>query len=515
MRAPERIPYKWIVATVYVFGLFIDILDTTIVNVALPTLAREFHADTHLIEWVVLGYLLSLAVWIPASGWIGDKFGTKKTFLAALGMFVAASMLCGLSQNLGQLIAFRVIQGVGGGMLNPVGVTMLFRAFPPDERAKASAVLIVPTVLAPAAGPLIGGLLVDHASWRWIFYVNLPVGIVAFVIGALFLREHREERAGGFDVGGFVLSALGLVLVLYALSQGPTQGWTSIEVVGTAIGGLVCFGLLVLVERRPEPMLALRLFRDRMFRNANLASLFSFGSLFGLIFVMPLFLQQLRGLSAFQSGLTTAPQAIGVIASSQFAGRLYPIIGPRRLVAGGLIFVAITQLALQWVSLDTSLWWVGLILFTRGVGSAFSFVPLQAATFATIRPQDTGRASALYNTQRQVAAALGTALFATTLISRTNHRVAAVAPSAGPAGVTHARLLGFHDAFLVASVMALLAALAALLIHDEDAAETMRSRAKAPERTKMGQTDAAKPDSPPAADPVGPSANPPEAESTH
>jgi EmrB/QacA subfamily drug resistance transporter len=479
VRAPQRIPYKWIVAIVYVFGLFIDILDTTIVNVALPTLSREFHADTHLIEWVVLGYLLSLAVWIPASGWIGDRFGTKKTFLTALGMFVVASMLCGLSRNLGQLITFRVIQGVGGVMLNPVGVTMLFRAFRPEERAKASAVLIVPTVLAPAAGPLIGGLLVDHASWRWIFYVNLPVGIVAFLIGAVFLREHREASAGRFDVGGFVLSGLGLVLVLYALSQGPSRGWASAEVLATAVGGVACFVVLVLVERRPEPMLALRLFRDRMFRNANLASLFSFGSLFGLIFVLPLFLQGLRGLSAFDSGLATAPQAIGVIVSSQIAGRLYPIVGPRRLVAGGLVFVAITQLGFQWVRLDTSLWWIGLLMFTRGIGSAFSFVPLQAATFATIRTQDTGRASALYNTQRQVAAALGTALFATTLISRTNHRVAAVAPSAGQAAVTHARLLGFHDAFLVATIMAGLAALAALLIHDEDAAETMRRRAKA------------------------------------
>src|SRR5436853_3412933 len=236
-RRTSAIDYKWIVAIVFVCGMFIDILDTTIVNVALPDLGREFHATTASIEWIVLGYLLSLAVFIPASGWIGDRLGTRRVFLFALAMFTLASALCGQANSLGELVFFRVLQGVGGGMLVPVGTAMLFRAFPPIERAKASTVLIVPTVIAPAVGPVLGGWLVTDVSWRWIFYVNLPVGAFAFTIGFLYLREEREGIAGRFDLPGFVLSGAGLALVLFALSQGPEKGWRSPEVAITGIVG--------------------------------------------------------------------------------------------------------------------------------------------------------------------------------------------------------------------------------------------------------------------------------------
>jgi EmrB/QacA subfamily drug resistance transporter len=202
----QRVHYKWIVAAVFVTGMFMDIMDVTIVNVAIPALAKDFNAAESSIEWVVLGYVLSLAVWIPASGWVGDRVGTKKTFLFALFAFTAASALCGQAHTIGELIAFRVLQGVGGGMLTPVGTAMLFRAFPPDERAKASTVLMLPAILAPALGPVVGGWLVTDVSWRWIFYVNLPIGIFGFVFGLLFLKENREPTAGGFDLAGFLLS---------------------------------------------------------------------------------------------------------------------------------------------------------------------------------------------------------------------------------------------------------------------------------------------------------------------
>jgi EmrB/QacA subfamily drug resistance transporter len=469
-RTTDRIDYKWIVAAVFVCGMFIDILDTTIVNVALPDLGREFHATTASIEWIVLGYLLSLALWIPASGWFGDRFGTRRVFLFALAIFTGASALCGQAHSLGELVGFRVLQGVGGGMLVPVGTAMLFRAFPPIERAKASTVLILPTVVAPALGPVLGGWLVTDVSWRWIFYVNLPVGIVAFAIGFLYLREEREGAAGRFDVPGFLLSGGGLALLLFALSQGPEKGWRSAEVVGTALSGLACVVALVVVETRtPDPMLALRLYRERMFRNANIVLTLTYASFIGVIFLMPLYLQSLRGFTPLQSGLTTFPQALGVIVSSQIVGRLYHRVGPRRLIFFGMLGMAAATFPLSRLGLDTNLWTIRLIMFGRGLAMSFSFVPLQASSYANITPVDMGRASGLYSTQRQVAAALGVATLATVLISRTT--------SHSPLG----SLAGFHAAFLVGAVVVLFAAFSGLLIRDQDAAATMTSRTVTPE----------------------------------
>ena len=474
-RTTTRVDYKWIVAAVFVCGMFIDILDTTIVNVALPDLGREFHADTASIEWIVLGYLLSLAVWIPASGWIGDRFGTRRVFLFALGMFTFASALCGQAQSLGELVGFRVLQGIGGGMLVPVGTAMLFRAFPPIERARASTVLMVPTVVAPALGPVLGGWLVTDVSWRWIFYVNLPVGAAAFAIGFLYLREEREGIAGRFDLPGFLLSGTGLALVLYALTQGPRHGWLSPQVILSGAIGVMLFVLLVVVETRtPAPLLALRLFRERMFRNANVVLTLTYGSFIGVIFLMPLYLQDLRGFTPLQSGLTTFPQAIGVIISSQLVGRLYHRVGPRRLIVFGMLGMAAATLPLAFVGLDTNLWDIRAIMFFRGICMAFAFVPMQAATYANIAPVDTGRASAIYSTQRQVAAALGVASLGTVLISRTN---AATAGLSDPHALARGALSGFRLAFFVGAVLVGLAALSGLLIHDEDAASTMQTRA--------------------------------------
>ncbi len=373
--------YKHLVAFVYVSALFIDILDVTIVNVALPTLGREFRTDA--IEWIVLGYTLSLAVWIPASGWLGDRVGTKRIFLTALGLFVAASVLCGLAQTIDQLIAFRVLQGVGGGMLTPVGVAMLYRAYPPAERAKAATILIIPTVLAPALGPVLGGLLVTHLHWRWIFFINLPIGLIAFAVAATYLREHREPTARTFDWLGFVLSGAGLALIVYSLSEGPRAGWSSALVISTGSIGLVAFVAMIKVELSvAHPMLDLRLLREPLFRITNLLSMFAQAAFLGVIFLMPIYLQNLRGVNALQSGLATFPQAIGVVAASQIAGRIYPRIGPRRLIVFGLATGSVAGALFALVDGGTSLWVIRGLMLLRGFFMGFGFVPLQAASYA-------------------------------------------------------------------------------------------------------------------------------------
>ncbi|HZQ37920.1 MAG TPA: DHA2 family efflux MFS transporter permease subunit [Dehalococcoidia bacterium] len=482
----RSVPYKYVVAAVFVVAVFMDLLDMTIVNVALPTLGKQFHAANNTLVWVVTGYLLSLAIWIPASGWIGDRVGTKKTFLFALAIFTLSSALCGLAWNMSALIGFRILQGVGGGMLTPVGSAMLFRAFPPNERARASSILAVPAAIGPALGPVLGGLLVDKADWRWVFYVNVPIGALGFVFALLFLREHREPATGRFDPWGFVFSGCGLALALYALSRAPDDGWTSFNVAGSGILGLVIFAALIITElRATAPMLNLRLFANRLFRGANIVMLLFFGGYAGLLFVLPLFLQQLRGLSALESGLTTFPQAAGVIVGVPLAGRLYHRVGPRRFVMVAFAGTAGAAGLLLLIDLQTALPWVAAILFGYGLAAAFSIIAIQTATFATIAPAEMGQASSLFSTVRQVGSSLGVAALATVLVTRGNAHVAAAVKAAAPAAQFAARrhglLLGFHDAYAAAALIALVGVAAALLIQDADAAATMQPASERPE----------------------------------
>jgi EmrB/QacA subfamily drug resistance transporter len=466
----KRVEYKWIVAVIFVLGLFMEIMDMTILNVAIPTIKRDFDASHVAMEWTVLGYLLSLAVFIPASGWVGDRYGTKKTFLFALFIFTVASALCGFSQNIEQLITFRLLQGMGGGMLTPVGTAMLYRAFPPEERARASTILIIPTVIAPATGPIIGGLLIDWLSWHWIFFVNLPIGVLGFIFGWKYLKENIEPAAGAFDKSGFFLSAFGLAGVLYALSKAPEDGWLSSWVVVTGIGGIAFLVSATFVElQKPEPMLALRLYRDRMFRNANMVNTLAYGSFAAFLFLLPQFMQDLLGYTALESGLTTFPQAIGIIVTSQLVGKLYHTVGPRRLITGGLIAVTLSNIPFLMLTLDASAWQIRGLMFARGVSMAFAFVPLQAATYANIDKPDTGRASAIFSTQRQVSAALGVAILATLFLSRLN----AIAGDAVPS--PDMKLEAFRWAFMGSSVITAFGAIFAFTkIQDADAAATIR-----------------------------------------
>ena len=467
--------YKWVVAIVYVSALFLDIMDSTIVNVALPKLGEELHTSNA--EWVVLGYTLSLAVWIPTSGWLGDRFGTKRTFLFALGAFTVGSAACGFATTIEQLIAFRVLQGVGGGMLTPVGIAMLFRAFPPAERAKASTIVMIPTLAAPAMGPVVGGFITKNFDWRWIFLVNVPIALLALWFGFRHLREHKEATAGPLDVVGLVLSGASLAMVVYALSEGPQAGWTSFRVAGIGAIGVLCGALTVWVELKvPNPMLELRLLGNRMFRQCNIVSFFAIASFLGVTFVMPQYLQNLRGMDPLQSGLTTFPQAFGVMASSLIAGRVYARVGPRRLMSGGFFAAAMAIALFTTLTLDTSLWLIRGLMVLRGLCMGFAFVPMQAASYATIPPAQNGRASSLFSTQRQVGVSFGVAVLASILTA-----YGVLSPPLAADKIGHA-LTGVHWAFGVAVVLALIAAVFALFIRDDDAKATMVVRGPAVSR---------------------------------
>jgi EmrB/QacA subfamily drug resistance transporter len=454
-----------VVLVTYSVGLYMVAVDNTIIFTALPSVARDFHVSLADAQWVTLSYLLTLAMMVPCSGWIGDRFGTRRTFLIGLVLFTAASALCGLSGSLAELVIFRVFQGVGGGLIIPVGQAMLFRTFPPARRARATGLVLLGTSLGPATGPVLGGILTTYLSWRWCFFVNVPFGTIVLIIGLLFLAEHREPAAGRLDLAGFVLAGGGLALVLYALSQAPIRGWSSPVIVGTGLIGLAALAALVVVELRlTAPMLNLRLLRNRIFRTTTLISLCHNAAYSGYLFLMPEFLQQARGASALSSGLTTFPGAVGLLISAQLAARVYPRVGPRRMAVCGILgVITVWTLIGLTVGLDTSLWIIRLLTFSSGFASGWAVIAFQSASFATISSADTGRASALFNTQTQVAGGIGVAVLVT------------VVSAFSPAGATGAALIpAFHRAFFTAAAMGAVGAGFALTIRDSDAAATMR-----------------------------------------
>ena len=476
-----RLEFKYIVALISVFGMFMNLLDLTIVNVAVPVLASELDASAREVQWVVTAYLLAVAVAIPVSGWAGDRFGTKLIFVLALAFFTGGSALCAFAWNIESLIVFRALQGLGGGFLMPVSQTMVFRAFPQQERSKAAGILVVPTTFAPASGPLVGGLILDYLSWPWIFLVNIPVGVIGIVLAVAFLREQREDKPGRIDIPGLMLASGGLAVFLYGLAEAGERGFGDAVVLGFGGAGLALLAIFVLVElRTEEPLIDVRLFLNRMFALANLTQSVAFMGFASTLFLLPLILQLERGMSPFESGLATFPQAIGVMVMAPVMARIYPIVGPRRLVAIGLAVASATTVPLILMDLGTNVWQIQGTMFMRGVGFSMMLVPLQTAAFAGISMADTGRATAAFNATRQVAQSFGVAIIATVLTSRLVHHGAML----GPLDDVAASVSAFSDGFIVTGAFIAGGILVALLIRDREAASTLRARIPAAEPGK-------------------------------
>ena len=468
MRA--RIGQKVAVGTVFVAAMFMSIMDATIVNVALPTIGRDFSVTPTAVAGVSIAFLVSLAVFIPASGWLGDRFGGKRVMLVAIAVFTLASALCGLAWSLETLVLFRILQGVGGGMLAPVGMAMLFRAFPQRERIRAAAILTVPTTFAPALGPVVGGLLVTDLSWRWVFYVNVPIGLATLLFGLIYLDPVAEGTPGPFDLAGFLLSGVSLGLLMYGVSVGPNLGWSAPAVLGTVTAGAVLLAATVVVElRTTAPLLELRLLANRMFRATSVVIVLSGMAFIGTLYAVSLYFQNGRGLSALAAGLSTFPEAFGVMAGAQLASRvLYSRLGPRRHITVGLLGTSASIGLLSLLGEHSSLWWARLLLFCIGFSMAQVFVPAQTAAFADISREATGRASTMFNTVRQLGGAIGVALLTTAIVL--------IGPTRFIAGQSTANLGAYRVAFLVAAAVCLLGVASALYIRDADAEATLPVR---------------------------------------
>ena len=453
------LPPKLVVITVFASAMFLNIMDATVVNVALPTLSRYFAVPVASVSGVVTAYLVTLAVVMPVSGWVGDRFGARSVLLGAIGLFTAASALCGVATSLPELVTFRAVQGVGGGLLVPVGMAMMFRAFPPAERIRANRLMIVPTLMAPALGPVVGGLLVDTLSWRWIFYVNLPVGVAALIFGALFLPRGSEHPAGRFDLPGFLLAGIGFPLFMYALSTGATSGWTSLPVLATGVPGVVLLAAFVICELRvAEPMLRLRIYSNRLFRVTTLQLSLAGAGFVGTLFLVPLLLQNGLGFTALHSGLSTFPEAIGGMIGVQVTSRLYKRVGPRRLMTAGMCGTVVAIGGMAFAGPGNAAWLIPVLMFCTGGSFGFAMSPSQAAALATVSAAQTGQASTLLNTLRQAGGAAGVALLGTVI---------------GATGASSADLAGYRLACVAAACLMLLGAGFSTRVSDADAAPTM------------------------------------------
>lgn len=455
----RRVNQQVVVSLVFIAAMFMNIMDSTVVNVALPVLSGHFAVPIGSVSGVVTAYLVTLALAMPASGWLGDRFGGRNVLLAALLVFTAASALCGLATSLPELVAFRALQGLGGGTLVPLGMTMITRAFPPAMRIKANRMLMVPTLLAPALGPVIGGVLVDGLSWRWIFYVNLPVGVAAGLVGLLFLPARSEHPAGRFDLPGFALACTGFPMTMYALSVGSSSGWTAPSVLGAGLPGLALLAAFVAVEQRSaDPLLRLRLYGDRLYRVTSLQMVAATGGFLGTLFLAPLLLQGGLGFSAVHSGLSTFTEAIGGMCGVQCTTRLYKRVGPRRLMIGGMSGTVATIGLMALAGPSTATWLIPLLMFLTGCSFGFAMPASQAANMAGVTPAEAGHGSTLLNTVRQAGTAAGVALLGTVLALT---------------GASARDLAGYHLAFLAAAGLMALGALFSCLVNDADAAPTM------------------------------------------
>jgi EmrB/QacA subfamily drug resistance transporter len=410
--------YKWTVVIVMIFGAFMSILDQTIVNIAIPRFQNAFGADLNSVQWVLTAYILTQGVVTPTTAFFADRLGAKRFYLIALGLFTTGSALCGLSWNLPILIIFRILQGVGGAFLFPLAVTFLYREFPPNQRGLATGIFGIAALLAPAVGPTLGGYIVTYSDWPLIFFINVPLGILGFILAVILLRETVGEATTRFDIPGFVLVAIGLASLLYALSDASTDGWASIKVLGFLIGGLLVLIIFVVVELDianggGQPLVNLKLFTNGPFLTSNIANVLITFAFFGGLFIFPIYLQNLRSLSAFQSGLLLLPQAFASIVSSFICGRLVDRYGPRLVVLPGLVLLAIATWRFTFLTLYTPFWLLQVLFLLRGLALGAVIQPLNVSALSTISPRQLTQASSLFTVLRFVSTSLGIAILAT------------------------------------------------------------------------------------------------------
>jgi EmrB/QacA subfamily drug resistance transporter len=449
----------WPIAIVVILGMIMSVLDTTIVNVALQDLSIELDASLDQIQWVVTGYMLALAAVIPITGWAATRYSARRLYITSLVLFTLGSLLCGLAWSSGSLIAFRVLQGVGGGMLAPIGQMILVKAAGPRNLPRIMSAIGVPIILAPVFGPTLGGLLIEHAGWEWIFFINLPVGIAAVVAAVKLLpADSGNPAAGRLDVPGLVLVATGLVGVTYGLAESGEAGTlvAGRVLIPLAIG-LVLIALFILRALRIErPLLDVRLFANKAFAAASLTTFCLGAALFGAMILMPLYFQTVRGEDAVHTGLLLIPQGVGAAfamalsgrATERWGGGLTALIGGVITIVGTIPFVLIGG--------ETSFVLLSAAMIFRGFGIGMSMMPSMTAAFAVLRPDQVNHATPQLNVVQRVGGSIGTAILSVALSSKVQ--------DAGVGATPDALADAFGETYVIVLIVTLVALLPTLLL---------------------------------------------------
>src|SRR5438477_849888 len=407
----------WLVLVVLTTGFFMILLDTTIVNVAIPAMSAGLNTTLDQILWVLNAYILVYAVLLITAGRLGDLYGQRNLFAIGLFVFTVASALCGISQNATELIAFRILQGIGGAILTPQTLSIITTLFPPERRGAAFGVWGGVAGLATIAGPTVGGAIITYIDWRWIFYINVPIGIVALIATFAIIPDIRPGRRHGWDIVGVILATAGLFAIVFGLIEGQRYTWGEIASYGITIpeviiGGVVTIVVFLFWERwQPEPLLPLSLFRERNFAVANwIAAAISFGML-SLFLPVTIYLQSVRGFSALTAGLTFAPMSLTSMVVAPFAGRLADKIGGKYILLTGISLFTIGFALVTFVAGPDSTWLNFLVpAIIAGAGMGMTFAPMTTVAMRNISPRMAGAASGVLNTTRQLGGAIGSAV---------------------------------------------------------------------------------------------------------
>jgi len=414
---PEKI--NWPAIIVIIIGTFMAILDSSIVNVALPKMMAIFGASADSAEWILTAYMLTLGVVMPISGFLGDTFGYKRIYFLALAFFVFGSALCGMAWSVNSMVLSRVIQALGGGMLQPIGMAMIYKACPRSKIGMVLGVWGISAMAAPAVGPTLGGYLVDYVNWRTIFYINLPIGLINLFLVTILLKETELIKGKRLDWPGIIFSVSGFFCLLLALSKGASKGWTSLYIVSLLFIAGVCLTSLIINElQHPEPILDLRLFKNFVFTISNIISSILAIGMFGAIFLIPILLQNVLGQTAMKSGLIVFPASIASGLMMPISGRIFDKYGAKAVSIGGLALVVWGTYMLSGINAFTPFAVITFWMTIRGFGMGLSMMPVSTAGMNTVPLPLVGRASALTNVIRQISASFGIAMFTTIMQTR-------------------------------------------------------------------------------------------------